>query len=529
MQEFKLAFERFEKTGYFELTETQLNLSQIKQLHAHLKKKIKTPDFKKYSYQFHLHHVDLVPHGARKIADTKPAITGAVNSQEYARQWNDRATDRRLLNLSGGSVSVVTPVYITPLETARVEKHYADLEEALSSLLNMPGTWYSIILDKVNLLAENQNLPLSHSFQLNLLKSLLENVAAHAKTLGELSLKPLSTRSKSELIHVLNHCTNLHTLHLALDSPTNNHFLQDISPALEKHPKLRRLDVSDILLDEFGYGCLSRLLDENYRIDRIDLPPEPSDEVLALQHQALTGRLAELGVKRFELEHISQERLLELAVNALENKDMDCFVSLLSQQSSLPAIMAKENSDAITLEYKTLLDVYRHHPDYVNLYASRFQLNLQRPYREAGEQPSKTVGYFLLEKAFSAQNADGVKHLLTAGANLLEHSNEESALLRQLFIKKECPSWKKEVVQYLQRDLTVLVPPVSRLAQFSNVYVGLLGIKKHLDIYLTKLIERRGWPLFLQVMSGVFFHFEDRTIEWKRALETNRSGFFSSH
>jgi hypothetical protein len=502
MHVFHGALEQFKNTGYFGLENASLSLGQIEKLIA---TEPKASDAKIDRYQLHLANVSLIP---RYLCDTeaKEHLTvGALTAEERGEHlWDDRFTDLRIVQIASGYSETVALQIAAELEN--LKKEQTKLEDALSLLFASSKPWDSITFDQVSFSFRGNKQDLSQTFQVRLLESLND----HAKILKKLSLNPLfiDVPERKAFMHFLRNSAALEVLALTIDS-ADNRFLQDVCLRLANHPKLKCLNLRDTPLDVAAYSILVSLLDENYRIEQIECQT-PVDKLLIEQDEGLKRRLSLPGVDRFKQEQLTQNKLVTLASNAVEKGNTRRFAILLGQQGGLLPILSQE--EWLRQACRELPPVYANHPDYLTEHAALIQLDLSKPLKRVTKN---TVGYFLLAKAVAAKDAQSISHLLKAQANFLE----EHALLEQLF-DGQWATWKEVVITHFQKNLSYLVPLISHLLPFVEVYTHLNEIKAHLDNYLTELMHRTSRSYLFQILSGVAFRLQDRKLEWKQALGT---------
>ena len=504
MDSFDRAFESFKATGWFKLDNAPLTFLQLcnleRYINAKLDPNVNLNPFDETHYKFHLNNVELIPSNA-----AESILTGAINEHTIGYHFN--LADAHIVRIAK------KPQEHISLRITEKEKNLTIQQSKLENLLLTlckKYSWHTIKLNRVKISSRRETYRLlSEDF----FSAFFEGLTSHKSTLKDFTLAFPSCIELSKLTNFLNTRANLETLHLELGY-SHTSFIQGLTEAIAKHPGLKLLDLGNTKLNSVDYQALSELLDKNYRINLKF--SEPDNPALVQLHTELSQRISKPGLERFKEEQLTQAKLVEIATKALAKGKKERFSRLLNLHSESPAITPHVK---IEKACKELPAVYSAHADYVKHYASDFQLNLDKPLAQG---KPKTVGYHLLEKAFAAKDGESVILLLKAGANLLERTEQGITLLSPLsvdFEDIECPDWKKEVISYFQKDLSILIPASRHLAPFKSVYSSLNQIKQLLDRYLTKLRKRTGWPYFLQLISGISSHLQDRKKEWKHALE----------
>jgi hypothetical protein len=445
MKNFMQAFDQFKATGCFKLSTTTLNVDQIQELHDY-GRHYKTL-YPKTHQQFHLDNIELTDI-SDAIDKCKP-ITATINTYEA------------LTNASDEQISLQAwPINNAPIETQALQREIEEdevrelknkVEDQLFNLLNQPSVWNAIKLDHVVYTYKNKHHDLSVDLQYRLLE-----LPKRLKTLKVFSMKPLPLSRGSLSIRYLSESLGLEALGFEI-IPDDYSFLPNFIPLLAEHPKLQRIDLGNTVLDLHAFQAFSKLLTQNYHIEQIKLL-EPKDPPLKKAYNKLKKCLLKSGIERFKAERLTQQSLVEVASNALMEGNSKLFMALLSQQVDLRILTSDEKKTWVKQICQALPLVYKNHPLFVNYYSDHFQLDLRQPF--AG---SKTVGYFLLEKAFAAKDASCIEHLLKSGANLLEHSYGQNSLFKQLFEDKNRPFWKETVLNHLKNDLSLLITPPSPL------------------------------------------------------------------
>jgi|GEM_PF-5342181 hypothetical protein len=500
---FNSAWQYFEETGCFKLDGTSLTRDQLCDIRRYIEGSVKFPNSDVPHYQFRLSNVELV-HSPL----SEQILAGSVT--EHVVEYGDKLVDLYLVQMGTNYFKNIR-LQSVEREKGGAARQQRELEETLLALLKKEDTWCAIRLDKVVFSCASGHSCLSQDFYSNL----LENLSCHAETLEEFSLELPYSLQQADFVQFLDRSSRLETLGLELGRPSYD-FLQDLCQVAAKHPKLRRLDLRDTQLNASSYYALSTLLDENYRI-QIDLP-EFVDEALLEEHSKLMSRLSKAGPARFEAERFNHNVLVDIAVESIEKGEKKRFAVLLRQGSELSAIDIDEEEFKKKL-CERLPDVYGAHSDYVRRCSSDFQLDLQQPLEV---DQSKTVGCYLLEKAFLAKDGESIARLMKAGANPLEHEKSGKILSQLLFADfgdNKCPKWKKPVADYSRKYLNTLIPTGKHPSSLQAVYVILNDIIQYLNDYLINLMDKKEWPSFLQLITGVAFFLKDREQEWAQAFE----------
>ncbi|MDQ8039918.1 MAG: hypothetical protein AAGB33_00170 [Cellulomonas sp.] len=512
MGKFDQAFNNFKKTGCFILTNASLTFLQLIQLQSYLEKNIKLDNSNRKSsaetlpdYQFHLSNVELISGYV-----SMQTLTGAIN--EHSIAYNESIPDLHILSLSTKSQEHMF-LRITEEERNLIRER-TTFEKKLLTLLCQERIWHTIKLHKIMFSYRAERSKLSNDF----FSELLEWLSSYTDTLRDFGFTLPTYITQSKLLTFLNSNIKIETLHLKLNY--FHPYFQSLCRIISVHPSLKLLDLTGSELRVSDYHILSTVLDKNYRIKILVSEPNnlvPSNSGLLQQHNELLQRLSKSGIERFKEEQLTQAKLIKIAVQALEKGQNECFKSLLNLHTELTAITSHIELEKVC---KSFPAVYEAHADYVKRYASDFQLNLHAP---LVQNKLRTVGYHLLEKAFAVKDGESIVCLLKAGVNLLEHTEQDNTLIRSLSVNFEdsiCPYWKKVVILFFQKDLSILILATRHLLLFESMYPPSNQIKQLLNLYLTKLKERVGWPSFLHLISDISLHLQDRKREWKRAFET---------
>ncbi|WP_342146962.1 hypothetical protein [Rickettsiella endosymbiont of Aleochara curtula] len=505
---FDLAFNRFIQDGFFELSNSSLHLGQLNQLQEYISGE-RNPEIP--YYQFHLNNVYLIPHYV-----FEDVIAGAITEHEHVvgNDHRDRHVDAHLVRMLAPSNNFNLGLPITnQITDFNSQKNH--FERTLFYLLTVPATWNEIDLNGAYFSNENKDLPLSFNFGNNLLKKLEKDETI----LEKLSLVGIDFR-QNILIETLERASALEFLGLKIDWQHDDEF-HWLVPELAKHPSLVTLDLGNIPLERTSYNSLISLLSRNYRINRIRFRKPVAEKFIGLEatHEAIRQRLAGDREGQFKSEQLNENKLVSLAEEAIQFNHVEYLQVVLSYQLDLGSITAadKDNNKEIWIQRacSILPEVYKNHPEYLQEASSLVALDLSKVYKET----NKTIGYYLLEKAFRVKSAGSIQLLLQAGANIFETPKDQKIfLLKRLFDGNECPPWKEAVIEHIQQNLSILAPNISKLHNFFDLYVTFNNIKKHFDNYLDKLKTRMTHPVYIQVITGVHAFLEERYEQYIKSL-----------
>ncbi len=507
---FDLAFNRFIHDGFFELNNSILHLGQLNQLQEYIFGE-RNPEIP--YYQFHLNNVYLIPHYI-----FEDVIAGAITEHEHVvgNDHRDKHVDAHLVRMLAptNNFNLGLPITTQITDFSSQKNHF---ERTLFSLLTLPSTWDEIHLNGAYFSYENKDPPLSFNFSNNLLRKLEKTETI----LKKLSLTGIGFEQKI-LIETLARASELEFLGLKIDWQHEYDF-HWLVPELAKHPSLVMLDLGDVPLQRMSYNSLISLLSKNYRISEIRFTEPVAEQFIGLEgvHEAIRQRLAGDREEQFKSEQLSEDKLVSLAEEAIQFNHVEYLQIVLSYQLGLGRITAedKEENKEIWLQRacSILPEVYKNHPEYLQEVSSLFALDLSRPFKATG----KTIGYYLLEKAFRIKSGGSIQLLLQAGANIFETPKDQRIfLLKRLFDGNECPPWKEAVIEHIQQSLTILAPGISKLHRFFDLYVTFNNIKKHLDNYLDKLKTRMTHPVYLQVITGVHAFLGERYQQYIQSLHS---------
>jgi hypothetical protein len=500
---FPPAAKRFSENSFFELRSSRIYQEEISNLLAQIKylKKRINPNFP--YYQLHLSNVQFTP-GYLPRAEPQPpeqVLTGAI-TEHNARPWNERLVDVALTQMTRINV-FNTPLNIVDREENREE--LADLKHVLFSLLGQPLTWDSIKLDHVSFDKKYSSPYSSEQFHNEVLKLLTKNTS-----LIELYIKPFSlSKNRAALVSFLILNPGLEYLHLEISDATKTDWIE-LCQVIAVHHQLAYLDLSNSTLDAHAYSALTDLLDENYRIE-ITLP-EPTDEDLLQAYEPLKQRLSKSGLERFTEDHLSQAKLLQITVMAIESKkkfETKAIDSVEGQTvlNQILFLLSNQDHPAITDRQKeswvkgadALPSIYRNHPEYLKAEPSLLQLHLDK--LAPGE--IKTVGYVLLEKALEAEDLLVMRLLLRNKVNLFElpSDGEEPFLVKVLQNKGPL---KEIVVDYIQRDQRLVTLASERLNAYPKLETIFSQLKTHVDNYSLQLVKKENSAQLIFFAKEIF-------------------------
>jgi hypothetical protein len=487
---FPSALKKFSEKGSFELTDSQIFLENIRSLEKainHLKDDRPEITF----YQIHLNNVQLIPGLSPQTKRPENILSGAA-VEHSPRPWNGKLTDVALVQM-GAANGFNTPLNFMNQEENQ-EQQLAALKGALLSLLGLPTTWNSIELDHVFF---HKNHHKDHETTEHFYNDLLSALAKN-DSLKELSIKPFSlTKYRNSLVNFLIQNPELEVLHLQISEANRQDWLE-LSQILAAHLKLKSLNLDNSVLDANAYFALANLLDENYRVE-ITLP-EPTSENLLKAYEPLKQRLSKPGLERFKEEHLSQDTLLQVAIETLETlkePSKYAFVSTMDSYQSLNKrfsfLLSDQGSRAITNGEKeqwvqkvdVLPSMYRNHMDHLKDEPSLLQLCLD----ELVPDGTRTSGYVLLEKALETENPDAMHTLLNAKINLFERpdNDEEPFLVKALQSKGKL---KSIVVEHIQQDQRLVDLASECLVAYPDLIGTLKDFKSHLDQYSSHLVKK---------------------------------------
>ncbi len=494
---FPIALRNFYTNGFFELTDAQIFLDNIHDLTKRIKHlKEDKPEIS--FYQIHLNNINLIP-GTLPPTEMAEHILNGTIVEHSPRSWNEKLTDVALAQMMGKD-RFNAPLNIRNQEE-NPEKQLIDLKKALFSLLGQSDTWSSIELDNVFFYIDHQiNHAATQDFYNELLGSLAKN-----NSLRELSIKPFSlTKQRTSLINFLTQHAQLESLYLEITEGDRQDWLE-LSQILAMHPKLNSLNLGNSILDANAYSALASVLDENYHIE-ITLP-EPTDEDLLKAYEPLKQRLSKPGLERFKEDHLSQAKLLQLALKDLESQEQtqsEQFNFLLTNQGHLA--ITDRQKESWTKSTEILPSIYKRHKEYLKNESSLVQLHVD----ELVDDGSKTIGYVLLEKALETKNLGAMQTLLNAKADLFElPNNEEEPFLVQVLQSKG--DLKKIVVEHIRRDQRLAELASECLTAYPDLSHTIGDLKTHLDHYSSHLVKRDNPYTLLSISNEVL-------VIWRKLL-----------
>ena len=489
----------FNENGFFELTNAQLFLDNIQVLDRRIKQ-LKADNPEIHFYRICLNTITIIPGVSPQVHPPQPVLSGAI-TEHNSRDWSETFTDVALTQMMSRN-AFTSPLNIRDYKKNK-EQQLATLKDALFSLLTQLDIWSSIELQKVFFYQDHQiNNTVTEQFYKELLNALVKN-----DSLRELSLKSFSlTKHQKHLINFLSQHTTLEALHLGIDEANRQDWLA-LSDSLARHPKLKFLNLNNSVLDVHAYSAVSNLLDRNYRID-ISLP-EPIENNLWEVYESLSQRVLKPGLERFKADHLTQAKLLQVALTALEylhklkstdHKERGFF------EKQFDFLAGNEGYLAITPDQKeawakstaVLPFIYQNHIDYLKYESPLVQLQMS----EWAADGSRTIGYVLLEKALETQNQAALKTLLNTNINLFEFPDDadEPFLVKALQRKGGV---KKVVVDYIRGDQRLIELAAEYLATYPNLRDLFKAFKDHLDDYGAHLVKKDNPHLLLLIAKKI--------------------------
>ncbi len=484
---FHSALKKFYTNGFFELTDSQISLANVRSLEKQIKHlKEDKPEIP--FYQIHLNHLNFIPDALLQADMPQLILSGAI-VEHNSRAWNGKLTDVALTQMM--SVNGFNAALNIRDQEESPERQLTTLKKALLSLLTQLDTWNSIELDNVFFYQDHKiNYFASEHFYNELLGSLAKN-----DSLRKLTIKPFSLiKHRNSLVNFLTQHTQLEALHLEINEANRQDWLE-LSQILAGHSKLESLNLDNSILDAHAYSALTHLLDENYRL-KITLP-EPTNEDLLKVYEPLKQRLLKSGLERFKEDHLSQAKLLQIAVGIIESKkpetnlveynslvEQTCqtFI-LLTNPLSLP--VTENQKDSWIKDTRVLPSIYRNHAEHLKDEPSLLQLHLDKLIPNG----TKTAGYFLMEKALESNNYIAMKALLNAKANLFELpiTREEPFLAKVLQSKGDL---KRMVIEHIRQDQRLAELASECLMAYPDLVHTFGDLKTHLDQYSSHLVKK---------------------------------------
>jgi hypothetical protein len=468
---FPSTLKKFSENGFFELKNSEFSSGNIQDL----EKNIEQLQQKQFSIplRIRLKDIQMIPDISRRKHGSGPVI------HHVPRRWADSYGDLAISQM-GSLQGFNTPVSFGDIN--EVVWHPSELETPLESLKKgllslLTQSWSSIELDQLFFCPYHQLDALAtQQFYNELLKSLANNSA-----LQKLSISPFSLSKQIDVIQFLAN-TTLEQLHLDI-TETDQSSWQQLCRILERHPTLKSLNLGNSVLDTSAYTALANLLDKNYQID-ITLS-EPTDVKVLNAYQALKKRLSKPGLERFKEKNLSQDKLLQIAIAALESlKEFTSNSQQTLQQAQLEQqfafLLRSQDSLAITDgNYTDLLHpIYQDHRYLINEKSPEL---VQLDVNTLPSNISKTIGCILLEKALEANNPKAIQTLLNANANLLEFpAHEEEPFLVKLLQTQG--AIKTLVLERICRDSQLEESDLFQLQLADgNKTVGYVLLKKALE------------------------------------------------
>ncbi|RDH40506.1 MAG: hypothetical protein CFE62_003155 [Candidatus Aquirickettsiella gammari] len=507
MPKFSEAFDRFKKDGFFEL-DTKLYTEQINKLQI-CARFLREDNPEIPFYQFHLSHVQFVP---GYLPRPERVVDGVVVEHHAQRDWHPTVPDVVLLQMARSASAFNMGLRFNELNALEIPSE-EQLKSALYSLLNQAGIWSSIKIDWVSFFCDNeaQNY-LNADFHNDLLERLTEQAGTSLK---ELSLKPFSlSNSLTALVNFLTRSVDLEILHLEIIDATRDEWLE-LARVLAVCPKLKSLNLGNTLFDENAYAALSTLLDENYRIEVIEIAEPNGNLSLRDAYEQLDQRVSKPGQVRFKEERLSLEALLDLALRALvtmkkinreqpielERKTelMNRFIFLLSAQGARK--LTDPEKEAWLEEARVLPDVYPNHKEYMKYYSELVHLHLDEFIAERG----KTVGYLLLEKVLETRNVEAMETLLKAKVDLFEmpSDNTEKPFLKRALQGRRYGAIEVALLRHLAWDMSLTELALEYFKAHPELQPIFEKFTNHLCKYADILIYKNDLPGFLAFTKGI--------------------------
>jgi len=491
---FASALKDFYEQGSFELTDSQLYFETIYRLQKqaqHL-----TEDKPEINiYEISLKDITVL-RGSIPRERHEQVLTGRVSEHEN-RVWNERFTDVALVQM-GAVKGFNTALNFSDSEHVR-ETHLTELINTLIFLF-VKFPWHSIKLERLFFYHKGQIDPKATSdFYTTLFRSLAFN-----KSLRKLTITPCSLfQHRKSLVGLLTQHTWLEFLHLEITEANKQDWLE-FRHALSIHPNLQFLHLGNSFLDADAYVALTDLLDKNYRIEIV--LPEPIDTGLLEAYEPLKQRLSKPGLMRFKEDHLTQDKLFQVALKALDYhhklKSTDHIKKQVLFKKQFDFLVNNEGHLAITDYQKeewikgtqVLPLVYQHHKEYVKDESSLLQLQMN----EFVPDGSRTIGYALMEKALETENQFALKSLLHANINLFEfpRDGEEPFLVKALQAKG---GLRRIVIEYIQSDQRLAALASEYLTNYPDLRDLFKEFKDHLDDYGTHLVKKDNPSILLGI------------------------------
>ncbi len=525
---FDAALKQFENSGCFTLKDASLTVSQLSCIKRLVEKRKSTVVKHTLHYEFCLHNVvlisDNIPEQVLQGSVTehtvciKPQVAehifivqAATNHFENVK-LKPTTQERRVAQRQAGGrfENRCNDMMELQLFDAQ-EKQVARQQTALLALFSGDlDLWSRLELIKIRFSHQEKDSNLSYNFY-----SRLNNLAASSTALENLSLSlPVlvdqSLQKQGLLALSFFGNKNLKTLALEIENPDCLNW-HAIGKVLIDHPRLEKLDLSHTAsLSTEAYNVLLNLLNENYRINSIDLPPLPvkASQKQRQLHSSLMQEQRDrpqCGTDRFRSKQLTQNQLISLVSSALKEKKIDLFLLIVSGSTNRSHTSLLDENGRLSPLYHCLPQVYHRHADYFADNFTHFQLNLKQL---AAENSSKTVGYVLLEQALSEKNQEAIEGLVELDDMieiLVASSSEENQLLNKLLFKCSDLPWQKQLIDRLHETLPTLPSAsIPSLLSFTALYSKLEKLKELLCDSLDKLVERSSHrSLLLQMFTSI--------------------------
>jgi hypothetical protein len=515
MHKFKEEFVRFKSNGCFALEETTISCQQLNELQEWLL--LNKQDFyqKNIFFQLKLKHVKLILSHPEELTEQEKEqknrfLTGNITEEEYPPVLKGREQNAPLLWTPGEQEMVYKYRFMFEKDKLVSKSHKKiSKKDVRSSFLNVlaAGVWEVIQLDHIVIIDENSDTPLDFELLPKIYTALLTSAAQ----LKELSLQHVELYAN--LVNLLQAAQKLEILRLEKIDQSDD-IVNWLCESLVKHPTLRVLALGKTRLNEASYSALTTFLNNNYRLEKLDIaaPPMQSSVNLHKQHEALTARMVKSSVKRFKDEQLTLENLYTIARIALETSNTSLFKLVLNKDASKLKIVYTTDAQQARPFLQNLSGAFSHYPEHITR-CFPIALDLQKSLENQA-----TVGANLLERAFELQDANIIQLLLNAGVNLLEETPiYKSSLAERIFSKKELsPSCKEILIEHVKKDLSVFAPFLFRLAAFNEIDHGLKDIKLLLDHFLSRLLEQQQLLFFLGFIKKIGA--EDKQKNWEKNL-----------
>lgn len=414
---FASALKEFSESGFFELKNSELSSGNVLQLQRSVEQ-LKKNQFSK-PLGIRLKDIQMLPDVLRKKPDSGPVI------QHVPRRWVDGYGDLAISQMAS-SHGFTAPMNFGDLHEVvwHPEKEKTPLEKLKQGLISLLSqSWSSIELEQLFFYPNHQiDKQATEEFYNELLYSLARNDA-----LKKLTISPFSLSKQIALIAFLQK-TKLEHLHLDIIE-ANRFSWEELCRVLAEYPTLQSLNLGNSVLDNFAHKALLDLLDKNYKTEITLL--EPTDLELLKAYQPLKQRLTKFGIERFKEDHLTQDKLFQLAIDTLITlKNFKLPIGYPAQQKQLEKLfdrlVNKQTALAIAPHGKnyieTLPPIFKKHSYLVNQ-ADSIPVLLAIDTLEKNSARSR--GSILLEKALETNNQKVMQSLFKANANLFEFPPHE--------------------------------------------------------------------------------------------------------